>query len=133
MRRAFLLAFVLAMAATACGGRAPGGTASPTAPSSGIEGRTVAGPTCPVERAESPCPPKVVPGATVVAIDRATGRSWRAASDAEGTFRLALAPGTYLVHGEWTSAPSKVTQPLTVQVRPGEFTPVVVGFDTGIR
>src|SRR5258706_12471624 len=58
---------------SACGsalrpGAADQGTpASPVGTAQGtLHGTVVAGPTCPVERAEDPCPPKPVPGREVV-------------------------------------------------------------------
>src|SRR5439155_25145512 len=58
---------------------------------SGTSGSVVAGPTCPVERPDRPCPPRPVSGATVTA--NPGGKSTR--TDAHGNFVLQLPVGTY--------------------------------------
>jgi Carboxypeptidase regulatory-like domain len=100
-------------------------------PSSGIVGTVRAGPTCPVERADSPCPPQVWTG-TVRA--SAGGASYEAVTDAQGRFAIDLPPGTYEVvaltdGGPPTGVPTNVTVPA------GEGPPARVDLtvDTGIR
>jgi hypothetical protein len=124
---AALLVLFLSLAACARGG--------PSGPdrSSGIEGRVTIGPTCPVERPDSPCPDaplvatvRVLSGSDVVA----TGRS---ASD--GTFRIDVSPGTYTVAAEPTSSGGIAhgTPVDGVVVRAGTFTHVDLSIDSGIR
>ena len=74
MRLAALLGLGLALALAGCAsitvsGSGAAGTTTPGAGMSGTQGTlagdVVAGPTCPVERAEDPCPPKAVPNREV--------------------------------------------------------------------
>lgn len=126
MRRArLLLAFAFAIGLTACGGDAPGDGAS------GIRGRALAGPQCPVEVAGSPCPDAPWEG-TVVAIDAASGDRHSVETDADGRFELALAPGTYEITIDVESSPP-FAKPQSVSVEAGAFTDVTVAVDTGIR
>lgn len=106
-------------------------------PDSGLSGRVLAGPTCPVERVppQPGCAPR--PLTAVLRIrrlgSRAAARSVRSQSD--GRFRVRLSPGAYtvqalpLVGSPFLRPPS----PLRVQVRPGRFTVITITYDTGIR
>ncbi len=98
------------------------------------------GPTCPVERVDSPCAdrPASVTLAAYVGAPAGGPIAGTAASGADGRFRMALAPGTYTL--QWAPCPAtgpgctfpRIT-PQTVFVRLGAFTSVVVHGDTGIR
>jgi hypothetical protein len=95
----------------------------------GITGRVLAGPTCPVERLDTPCPPKAVAMATVKAIPRDGGAATSVVTGADGSFALALRPGTYTLSppGPWPKcAPVVVT--VTSQVVRHDIV-----CDTGIR
>lgn len=100
------------------------------APGSGIRGRVLAGPQCPVETEASPCPD--VPWVGRV---RATGEVgvFEVRTDAEGAFVLAVPPGTYLVHAVVPGGGPPTAVPETVRVRPGSFVEVTLEVDTGIR
>lgn len=114
--------------------------ASPTAPPSpdpssapgdaGIFGSVQAGPTCPVEQENSPCPERPVSDAEVTASEdgRVAGRT---TSDDEGKFRLRLRPGTYDVTASSPSVMACDTQRIVVNER--QYTPVRITCDTGIR
>jgi hypothetical protein len=95
-----------------------------------VRGTITAGPTCPVERAGQPCPPRpvqtevrLVDGARVVV----TGRS-----GADGTFSLTAPPGTYQLQtvqsGTFPRCPAK-----TVTVTAGHYATADLMCDTGIR
>jgi hypothetical protein len=116
---------LVAVALAACGGEGAGdGT-------SGIRGRALAGPQCPVEIEGSPCPDVPWEG-TVVATDTSTGDRFTTTTDAEGRFELPLAPGTYDVSID-AGSDLPFAKPQTVTVTDGAFADVVVSVDTGIR
>ena len=106
---------------------APGGSAA--APS-GIAGVVTRGPTTPVCRVGVPCSEPAA--GIVIAVWRDGGLVARAATAADGTFRLRLRPGAYVV-GVARKLPVGGSQPKAVLVRPGRFTAVRLAIDTGIR
>jgi hypothetical protein len=116
---------LVAVALAACGGEGAGDATS------GIRGQALAGPQCPVEMANSPCPDLPWEG-TIVATDTSAGDRFTAATDAEGRFELALEPGTYEVSIE-AGSELPFAKPLTVTVEDDAFTEIVVSVDTGIR
>ena len=89
------------------------------------------GPTCPVQRIDSPCPDR--PWQGVVAARTSGGfEVARAQTDANGTFVLHLAPGVYdVVTLTAGPLPVPVTQRVTVQA--GMVTQVQLTLDSGIR
>ena len=111
-----------------------------TPAASGIEGRVLLGPTCPVERPDSPCPPR--PGARLAVQVYAGAESGmyvaNVITDDEGRFRVDLAPGDYTLDGP-CSGPMKCVvayprlETTTVTVKPGAYAEVTVRGDTGIR
>lgn len=79
----------LLVALTACGATTP-------QPAGTVSGLVVSGPSCPVERIASPCPPRPVAGADVVASD--DGRTVAEThTDASGHFSLTLGNGSHLI------------------------------------
>jgi hypothetical protein len=124
-RFAFLGVAILVLGAC---GRGSSGDAS-----SGIEGRVTIGPTCPVERPDSPCPDapfvatvRVMSGSDVVASETSAN---------DGTFRIAVPPGTYTVEADPASG-GGVAHGIAlndVVVHAGVFTHVNVTVDSGIR
>ena len=132
MRNAALV-FVTVCWLAACG--AAGGAAG-TPVRSGIAGKVVEGPTCPVESVppQPQCAPR--PLAATLRISAPGGSHVRTVhSGADGRFKLALRPGTYLVTPE-PKAGSPFPRPPAaeqVRVRPGRYTRITVTYDTGIR
>jgi Carboxypeptidase regulatory-like domain len=98
---------------------------------SGIEGRVLLGPQCPVVSQASRCPDKPV-SAEVVAMRLEDRKVFRVRSGANGRFRIALPPGTYEVQALAT-ANAMFAKPITVTVPAGEFVRADVLLDTGIR
>ncbi|HEV8681775.1 MAG TPA: carboxypeptidase-like regulatory domain-containing protein [Actinomycetota bacterium] len=98
---------------------------------SGIEGRVLLGPQCPVVTQASPCPDKPV-SAEVIAMRLEDREVFRVQSESDGRFRLALDPGTYEVQALVTAG-AMFAKPVNVTVRAGEFVHVNVFLDTGIR
>lgn len=95
---------------------------------SGVAGRVLSAPSCPVTRDADPCPDRPVPGAVVMVARR------RTVADADGRFRLAVPAGRHLLavrapHAAAYPAPASVP----VSVRAGRYTRVRVTLDSGIR
>jgi len=123
-RRLAILAITAALAA-GCG------HATTPASSSGIEGRAIAGPTCPVQRVGSPCPERPV-GDAVVFVERDGHQVARFTTDADGTFRVTLDPGTYTLVPA-SGRPFPIGRPVAVTVSAGSYAHVDLRYDTGIR
>jgi hypothetical protein len=113
-----------------CASSATPGTVS-TSPATGrVSGRVIEAPMCPVQRAGSRCPPRPVRAAPVVALARgrviATTRT-----DRNGRFKLALAPGRYIMRATLPSAlRSTTTKFVQVGAHPATVT---LTLDSGIR
>lgn len=124
----------IAVQLSACGARgsatAPTGSRS-SHPDSGIRGRVLLGPTCPVQRIGQTCvrPYK----ATITIRSEATGKLVaRVRSSAKGRFRIALAPGNYRLMPQ-TARPYPTTPPVAATVHRHRYTSVVISYDSGIR
>jgi hypothetical protein len=123
-----LLVVVLVAAVSACGGS----DSSPV--SSGVRGVVLAGPQCPVESVESPCPDQPVPDVTVrISTPRGEAVA-EARTDSRGRFSVSVPAGSYVVDvlldspgGPGSAAPVPVT------VEASGFVEVTVPVDTGIR
>src|SRR2546423_8696088 len=120
-----LIIVTLSMAACATQPAAPTGT--------GIQGMVQVGPTCPVERINSPCPPHPL-AATVVVRDGAAAEVIRFTSGAAGRFEVNLRPGTYGLTGLPIGS-SSMPRPIatSVTVTQGSYAAVNVEYDSGIR
>ncbi len=120
----FLLILLLLLVVS-CSPRMPADT--------GIEGQVFIGPTCPVVQIDNPCPDKTYQ-ATLTILNSADRKVTRFTTDAEGRFRVALAPGNYILHPETPDGqplPFAAEQPFSVVE--GQFTQLSVTFDSGIR
>ena len=96
----------------------------------GIEGRVTIGPSCPVQRIDSPCPDR--PYAARLTLWRNGDKVAETQSDAGGEFRIIVPPGDYLLIGERAGTfPRETQQPVTVT--DGHLTKVQVQYDSGIR
>ena len=122
-----LAATLLSLTLAACGTSAsPGAQSAAT-----LTGRVTAGPTCPVERADHPCPPAPV-SATVQA---RTSRGRVVAStrtDANGRYRLRLRAGSYTLVAV-TPKPFPQCSPVNVTVKANQSARAPISCDTGIR
>ena len=121
-------ALVLAWALAGCGSHAPAATIA-----SGVEGLVTIGPTCPVERINSPCPPRPI-AATVIVRDSSGADVTRFVSGADGKFKVQLKPGRYTLVGT-SNGSSGLPRPIPVNVVvvAATFATVNVEFDSGIR
>jgi len=96
---------------------------------SGVNGIVQAGPTCPVERPESPCPDRPVSDATVTAKHGRVTR--RTTSGPDGSFSLKLAHGAYDVTA--TSRSVFGCDTTRVRVTKNSYATATITCDTGIR
>jgi hypothetical protein len=126
-----LLAIAAVLTGIACAGAVAEGS------SSGISGRVVTGPTCPVERVPPApgCAPR--PLAATLRIEGVGRRnqSWSVRSGHNGRFRISLPASTYTVRAlpVGRSPFPRPPSPLRLRVHEGRFTAVTVTYDTGIR
>jgi hypothetical protein len=118
----------IAVLAAACGSNASGGGGG----SQGVRGRVTLGPTCPVERADSPCPDHPVEG-LVTALKRVGDAVGSARTSGGGTYFLALDPGTYLVYARELGDNPRLSKLQRVTVRSGQVVHLDLVIDSGIR
>ena len=112
----------------------PGGGGSGATGASGIVGKAVAGPVCPVVRANDPnCDPRPIPDTVVVVRSLDGSEVARVRTDPSGAFQVALPPGSYTVGGDQTAGFPIAPAPVAVTVVANTQTSVELLFDTGIR
>lgn len=106
-------------------------TGGSTTLAQGIEGTVTIGPISPVSR---PGEENSRPYVATLVVRASPGNQVVAAvtSAADGTFRVGLPPGEYVVEPQ-ESSPYPVAEPQEVTVSPGEYTIIVVAYDSGIR
>jgi len=104
---------------------------TPAPANSGIEGRVLIGPVCPVVQVGQECPDQ--PYQATLTVNSSTGeRIVQVQTDSNGMFRIPLAPGDYILHQESPNAlPFASDQ--SVHVEDGKFTQVIVNYESGIR
>lgn len=101
---------------------------------SGVSGRVLIGPQCPVEQAGSPCPDKPVAAEVRVFTSGSQDVVATTRSDENGRFGIDLEPGSYdllPVVSDPGALPSGVRVP--VVVHSGRHTRVTLTLDSGIR
>lgn len=123
------IAVILAVVLTACGQTTPAPRSSPSTAS--VLGFVLAAPGCPVERADSPCPPMPVSDADVVAALHG-GAAAHTRSATDGSFRLALPAGSYTLTAT-TSGGYHQTASQAVLVPDTGVISVTITIDSGIR
>jgi hypothetical protein len=124
-----VIAVIMAVVLTACSQTAPAPRSSPSTAS--VNGFVFSAPGCPVERADSPCPPMPVRDADVVAaLDGVAVAHTRSATD--GSFELALLGGSYTLTAT-TSGGYHQTASQAVLVPDTGVTTVTITLDSGIR
>jgi hypothetical protein len=97
---------------------------------SGIEGQVLIGPSCPVVREGEECPDQPYQATLTVSSPKGE-RIVQIQTDEEGRFKIPLAPGEYILHPETENI--TFAEELTVIVEEGNFTQVIVNYDSGIR
>jgi hypothetical protein len=115
-----------------CGAQDPGSTGEP----SGVSGRVHLGPQCPVETAGDPCDDEPAAGSEVTVAKPLPGNPdaggkvvARTTTDADGTYRVAVSPGTYVV----TAQAGMSCALMTTRVTSGRYSEVDIPCDTGLR
>jgi len=107
--------------------------ATPTPTNSGIAGKALMGPMCPVMREGEDCPDQPYQ-ATITVNNLENRKIVQFQTDEQGNFNVPLAPGDYILHPETPAGkpyPFAADQRFTVL--PGEFTRITVTYDSGIR
>lgn len=125
MRVVIVLAALLLVAG--CGSSGGGGGTAQAA----VVGRVLSAPTCPVERAGSPCPPRPVVGAAVVAL-RGTDVVGSTHTGEGGRFRLTLHPGRYVVRATNVGGLATTAEKQVV-LTAGHTVRLTLVVDSGIR
>jgi hypothetical protein len=104
-----------------------GGSAQGSTVKSGLYGKVTRGPITPICVAEQPCSG---PAAGVVMVFSRSGReAARTRTAADGTYRVALTPGSYVVR----VLQGRPIDPATTWVPRGHFRHIDFSIDTGIR
>ena len=98
---------------------------------SGVEGQVFIGPTCPVVQVGQDCSDKPYQASLIV--NSPNGRKIvQVQTDEQGRFKIPLAPGEYILHPESPNVmPFAGEQPFVVEA--GQFTRIIVNYDSGIR
>ena len=125
----------IALAASLLAGCGDAG-GSATRDQSGIVGRVHLGPQCPVETVDDPCLDQSAAGVPVTVAKRLPGDLYgagevvaRSTTGADGSFRVRLASGDYVV----TADAGMSCELMDVRVTAGGFSKVDIPCDTGIR
>jgi hypothetical protein len=129
MRKSVLVALLLVTAA--CGAyQFPGGNPSPPAQAGGVNGRVLAVPCAPVERAGTTCAGRPVPKLELDYIrDGAVAAA--TVTDSGGRYVVSLAPGTYEIRMK--TYMRVISGPLRIAVAPGSNQVANYILDSGIR
>ena len=101
---------------------------------SGLEGVTDVDVGCPVSPDATPCPRRPLAARLRFIRQDRDAPEVEVHSEDDGTFTVELDPGRYeVVPDNVTRTPYPRADPITVEVRPGEFTSITVPFDSGVR
>ena len=102
----------------------------------GVTGHVTLGPTCPVESAGTPCEDELAANVVVTVSEALPGEAYvtgptvaRGTTDSEGSFRIAVPPGEYIV----TARAGMSCELMDARVLDDTFVTVAVTCDTGIR
>jgi hypothetical protein len=133
MRVAEVLAVAVALSLLgACGQTGPEAARD----RSGITGRVLLGPQCPVETATDSCDDEPASGSAVTVAEQLPGEAYatgrvvaRTATNAEGVYRVTVPPGNYVV----TADAGMSCELMDVRVEAGDYSTVEIPCDTGIR
>lgn len=106
---------------------------TPTPTDSGITGKTLVGPMCPVMIEGQECPDQ--PYQATITVNSLEGRRIvQFQTDEQGNFNVPLARGEYILHPETPQGnPLPFAEEQRFTVSPGEYTRLIVLYDSGIR
>jgi hypothetical protein len=104
---------------------------SPAPRESGIEGQVLMGPMCPVVQQGPSCPDQPYQ-ATLTVNSPNGGVMVQFQTDGQGHFRIPLEPGQYTLHPESPNG-IQFAADQVIGVGVGQYTQVIVHFDSGIR
>ncbi|MGD8405287.1 MAG: hypothetical protein PVJ21_16615 [Anaerolineales bacterium] len=107
--------------------------ATPTPTNSGVTGKVLVGPMCPVTIEGQECPDQSYQA--TLTVNNPDGREIvQFQTDEQGNFSVPLAPGEYILHPETPKdAPLPFADEQRFTVREGEYTRLTVQYDSGIR
>lgn len=107
--------------------------ATPAPTDSGITGKALVGPMCPAIREGEECPDQ--PYQATITVNSLKGREIvQFQTDEQGNFSVPLAPGEYILHPETPEGmPLPFADEQRFTVTPGEYTRLIVLYDSGIR
>jgi len=98
---------------------------------SGIEGQVLIGPMCPVVQMGQECPDQAYQA--TLTVNSPNGRKIvQVQSNAQGRFKIPLAPGDYILHPESPNGIPFASEQ-SFRVGAGKFTQIIVNYDSGIR
>ena len=101
---------------------------------SGIEGRVLIGPMCPVVQEGTPCPDRPYQATIVVWNADRTKKVRTFTTAATGRFRVPLPPGDYYIDPQPPDSGGPPTPiPQTVTVPANRFLQITIEYDSGIR
>ena len=104
---------------------------SPTPRGSGIQGQVLLGPMCPVVQQGQECPDQPY-RATLTVRTQDGVQITQFQTDGDGHFKVSLVPGEYILHPETPNGiPFAGDQSFVVET--GNYTQIIVNYDSGIR
>jgi len=132
MKKIYLLPILFVIILTTACSQGKNATSTPIL-SSGIEGYVTQGPVCPgpVQVGDSSCQDQPYQ-ATIDILNTENTLITRFQTDNNGYFKILLNPGSYILHPE-SGKPTPYAPDQTIFVLAGQFTPVSIQYDTGIR
>ncbi|MGB8702781.1 MAG: carboxypeptidase-like regulatory domain-containing protein [Thermosynechococcaceae cyanobacterium] len=110
----------------------PANTMSSNTVNSGIQGKVLMGPACPVMRVDRPCPDRPYSAKLAIVNERGEVVS-QIDSDAAGSFAVKLPPGTYTVKSAQEGVMPFMKEQPSVTVAPDQMAEVTLHFDSGMR
>jgi hypothetical protein len=133
--RRTVLAAALALTTSACGRAADDhSSVDDQARPTGVKGVTNVDAGCPPSPDATPCPHRPLDARLRFIPQDHDAPDVEVRTGEDGAFTVELPPGRYLVEPDnLTGTPYPYANPLTVEVRRGEFTTIIVTFDSGVR